>query len=69
MIISVCKIQLNEELMKNLTMDGSGWELLTLYINVNDTEEETVRLHAPPDRRAHHHPWWGLAKNIEPKYD
>ena len=30
MIISVCKIQLNEELMENLTMDGSGWELLTL---------------------------------------
>ena len=30
MIIIVCKIQLNEELMENLTMDGSGWELLTL---------------------------------------
>lgn len=47
-------------------MDGSGWQLQTPQINLNDTEKETARLHVPPDRRAHHHPWRGLAKNIEP---
>lgn len=36
MIISVCKTQLDEELMENLTMDGSGWELLTPWINLSD---------------------------------
>jgi hypothetical protein len=56
MIISVCKTQLDEELMENLTMDGSCWELLTPWINLSDTEKETARLPVPSDRRAHHHP-------------
>lgn len=55
----------DEELMRNLTMDGSGWQLLNPPINPNVTEREIARPCISPERGVPRRLRCGFAKNIK----